>query len=249
VVDPSATGLLHFLQRVPDPRGRNGRRHPHTAMLAASVCAALCGFPGYDGVAQWVAAVPIELWHALGGKRRPPCANTFRNLLMAVCPARLERALREWLTEGLGLELPEDEPAEIVLDGKALRGTRARHVRAAMVIAALERATGCVFSQTPVAADTNEAKAALGLLRELVLEGRVVVADAAYCQQDVCETILREGGDYLVLVRDNQPRLHREARQSCTVPPSFSPLRPASRPAGDALGRHAGEEPRPGRTA
>ncbi|MEZ6051798.1 MAG: transposase family protein [Planctomycetaceae bacterium] len=52
--ESSATGLLQFLQQVPDPRGREGQRHSHVAMLAALICATLCGFPGYAGVAQWI---------------------------------------------------------------------------------------------------------------------------------------------------------------------------------------------------
>ncbi len=59
--------------------------------------------------------------------------------------------------------------------------------------------------EVPVPADTNEAKAALSLLESLVLEGRVVVGDAMFCQRDVCEKILDQGGDYLVIVKGNQP--------------------------------------------
>ena len=79
----SATGLLQFLQLIPDPRGREGQRHSHVAMLAAMVCATLCNFPGYSGAAQWIRLQPIEFWHALGGKRKPPCENAFRG-----CPNR-----------------------------------------------------------------------------------------------------------------------------------------------------------------
>ena len=32
-------GLLEILQQVPDPRGREGLRHPMSAMLAAIICA------------------------------------------------------------------------------------------------------------------------------------------------------------------------------------------------------------------
>lgn len=220
---PSPAGLLHFLQQVPDPRGREGQRHPHVAMLAALICATLCGFPGYAGAAQWVRVVPLELWHRLGGKRKPPCENSFRNLMMAVCPQALEAALWRWVTEGLKLPIDEQDLQTILLDGKAMRGTRARYQRAMMVIAALDRATGSVLSQRPLQ-DTTEAKAALELLEELVLKGRLIVGDAAYCQQDVCKTIRREQGDYLLIVKDNQPRLHQAAQQSFVIPKGFSPL-------------------------
>ncbi|MEZ6054004.1 MAG: transposase family protein [Planctomycetaceae bacterium] len=66
----STKGLLHFLQQVPDPRGREGQRHCHVAMLAALICATLCGFPGYAGAAQWIKLLPIEFWHQLGKLHR-----------------------------------------------------------------------------------------------------------------------------------------------------------------------------------
>lgn len=86
-------GLLQFLQRVPDPRGRKGRRHPLTAMLAVVVAAMLCKFEGYGSVAEWVRLLPIEFGHAFGGTRKPPCANCYRELMNEVCPQELERAL------------------------------------------------------------------------------------------------------------------------------------------------------------
>lgn len=223
----SAKGLLHFLQQIPDPRGREGQRHPHVAMLAAFVCATLCGFEGYTGVVQWLRLRPLEAWHALGGKRKPPCENTFRFLLMQLGAQEFEEALNRWIVEGLGLRIGEDDLQTVVLDGKALRGTRSRHVRAMMVIAALDVATGCVFSQVAIDPQTNEAKAALAMLRDMVLEGKVIVGDAAYCERELCETVVAKGGDYFVLVKDNQPNLHRAAQQSFVIPQGFSPLRTA----------------------
>ena len=45
------------------------------------------------------------------------------------------------------------------------------------------------------------------MLKELVLTGRVVTADAAFCHQDVCQIIVERGGHYVLPVKDNQPQL------------------------------------------
>ena len=45
-----------------------------------------------------------------------------------------------------------------------------------------------------------------------------ILGDAAYCQQDVCETITQNNGDYLLIVKANQPKLHRAAQQSFVIP-------------------------------
>ena len=52
----------------------------------------------------------------------------------------------------------------------------------------------------------------------------MVVGDAGYSQRDVCETVLSEHSDYLVLIKDNQPTLHNEAIQAFVIPDGFSPL-------------------------
>ena len=237
--DQSASGLLQFLQRVPDPRGREGQRHSHVAMLAAMVCATLCNFPGYAGVAQWIRLQPLAFWHALGGTRKPPCENAFRYLMLKLDPAALEDALWRWLTEGLGLAITDDEVQVVVLDGKALCGTRAKHQRAMMIIGALDLATGSVLSQTPVDPSTNEAKTALDVVRAMVLEGKVIVGDAAYCDRETCRTIVEDDGEYVVTVKDNQPNLHTAAQQSFVIPKGFSPLRQTAGAAGTAVGNHA----------
>jgi hypothetical protein len=222
-----AGGLLAFLEQVPDPRGRKGRRHPLAAMLATLVSAVLCGCRGNAAIAQWIHLQRVSTWHAFGYLRKPPTENAFRNLLLAIDPDALEAVLWRWITEGLGLELSEDVPQAVVIDGKTLRGTVARHRRTVHVLALLDLATGGVLGQTPVHEDTNEAKTALQFLQNLVLEGKVVVGDAAFCQRDVCRQVLDSGGDYLVIVKGNQPALKREIENAFAGSEAFSPLRPA----------------------
>jgi len=54
---------------------------------------------------------------------------------------------------------------------------------------------------------SNEAKTALELLKGLVLQGRVITGDAMFCNREVCQTIIDSGGDYFVVVKNNQPTL------------------------------------------
>lgn len=215
-----AGSLLAFLAQIPDPRGRQGLRHPLAAMLAAVVCALLQQAHGYRAIAQWVHAQPASLWHALGFRRKPPQHVAFRNLLTKLSPDHLEQAVRDWIVHVLGQPLPKSlEP--VALDGKSLRGAVGRHGRAVHLLSLLDQCTGCTLSQTRVDAETNEAKAALGLLNSLVLKGRVITGDAMFCNREVCQHIIDSGGHYLVVVKDNQPSL-KEAIQA-EFQPAFSP--------------------------
>ena len=95
-------------------------------------------------------------------------------------------------------------------------------------MAAVDHHTGCVLSQCRVDEKTNEHKAALELLKTIVLEGRVIVGDAMFCQRDLCEQIVADGGDYFFPVKENQPTLLREIQLELAAnEAAFSPLRTA----------------------
>ena len=100
--------LLTHLSQVPDPRGRKGRRHSLSAMLAAVVCGILCGNRGYSQLVEWLHDLPVAVWHWMGYTRRPPKLDCFRDLLMRLDPAVLEAAVSEWTKSVLGPSFEQD---------------------------------------------------------------------------------------------------------------------------------------------
>jgi hypothetical protein len=206
--------LLENLQQIPDPRGRQGRRHSLAAMLATVVCAVLSGARGFTAIAQWLAARRLEELHQLGFTRTPPTANAFRDLLIALDPDTFEATIQQWTAACLKSEHANStdsaSPAElepIALDGKTLCGTIQRHRRTVQLLSLFAHRSGLTLGQTPVPDGTNEPGAAIPWLRSLVLKGKLITADAIYCQRDVCRQILDSGGHYFIAVKDNQPTL------------------------------------------
>jgi len=220
-----ARGLFAALEQVADPRGRQGQRHSLTAMLAAVICATLCGARGFKPIAQWMRMQEPETWHWLGFKWRPPCANCYADLLKIISVEEFERAIRNWTSQLPGIELNDETPRAVSIDGKTLCGTLQQHQRAVHLLSVLDHQTGYVLSQTCVDAKTNEAKATLTFLKSLVLQGKVVVGDAMFCQRDVCEKILDSGGDYFFVVKENQPTLLKNIQLAFANTEGFSPLR------------------------
>ena len=215
-----AGNLLELLARIPDPRGRRGRRHPLSAMLTTIVCAILTGARGYRAIAHWVRSQNATVWQWLGFRRKPACANSFRNLLLALEPDALEAILREWMAGAI--ELPSaDTIQSVAMDGKTLCNTLAAHERNVHLLSLLDQATGSVLSQQAVPPITNEAKTAVDLLKTIVLKDRLVTGDAMFCQRELCEQIVDSGGDYLFVVKDNQPEL--KAAVAADFQPGFSP--------------------------
>ena len=219
-----ARGLFAALEQVADPRGRQGQRHPFMAMLAGVVCATLCGARGFKPIAQWLRAQVPATWHWLGFRRRPPCANCFADLFKAISPEEFERAVREWTDQLEGVHVDGESLSAVSIDGKTLCGTLQARQRAIHLLSAFDHQSGCVLSQTQVNPGTNEAKAALVLLKTLVMKGRMVLGDAMFCQKEICREVIDSGGEYFFVVKDNQPALRKEVQLAFANAEAFSPL-------------------------
>ena len=82
------------------------------------------------------------------------------------------------------------------------------------------------ISQLGVDDKTNEIGTAPELLANLVIAGRIFTMDALLTQREVAQTIVDDGGDYVMIVKDNQPTLRQDIAilfepEVCT--PGFSP--------------------------
>lgn len=81
------------------------------------------------------------------------------------------------------------------------------HQRAVHLLSLFDQRMGCVLNQQLVGEKTNEHKAALELLKTIVLKDCVVTGDAMFCQRKICQQILDSGGNYFLVVKENQPSL------------------------------------------
>ncbi len=74
-----------------------------------------------------------------------------------------------------------------------------------------------------------ELTVAPAVLGAVPLSGRLVTGDALYCQRQVCQQILDAGGDYLILVKANQPTLYDDLAVLFAHPPPGEVFAMASR--------------------
>jgi predicted transposase YbfD/YdcC len=103
----------------------------------------------------------------------------------------------------------------VAVDGKARKGQLQFEADNACTIHDIEafcHELGVVLAQ--LALDNQHGEAELSgapkLVNSISWQGRVLTGDALYCQVELCEAVVRDGGDYLVVVRGNQPQLLEE---------------------------------------
>ncbi len=239
----TALSLIDVLTEVPDPRSRHGRRHPLPAILALVVLAMLRGCKGPVAIAQFGRDYGVALAQALGFTRgKTPAPSCLSELLSRLDAVAFEAALSRWIQSRTPTPTaaqangPTDKDKQpLSLDGKTLRGSRDGEVPGQHLVAAYAPLVQAVLVQVRVDAKTNEHKAALQLLGILPVKGRIVVGDAMFCQRDVCQEIVDQGGDYVFLVKDNQPGLQRDIAAGFgyeaaarSIAAAFSPGRSAS---------------------
>jgi hypothetical protein len=222
VVAVAVRPLSEALREVPEVRAAQGRRHPLGAILGLACAAMLCGARTYSAIADWGRHSDPALARALGFTRpKTPCAATLFLLFRRLDRARLEAVLGAWAEQVLAATpAATGEPEGIAVDGKTLRGSRKQGAPGAHLLSAVSHRLGLTLSQAEVEDKSNEIPLAPALLRGLLLEGRVVTMDALLTQREVAQTILERGGDYIMVVKENQPQLRADIATLFGSPPS-----------------------------
>jgi predicted transposase YbfD/YdcC len=226
---PQSRPLIDVLAEMPDFRHPRGKRHPLAAILALACSAMLCGYRSYTAIAEWGRHYGEPLVRALGFTRRPPCAATLHTVFRRVDREILEAKLGTW-AEGLltGRARPEGPEDAVAIDGKTLRGSQKQGAPGAHLLSAFAHRLGLTLAQQAVADKTNEIPVVLELLRQVVLEGRVMTMDALLTQRQIAQQIVDAGGDYVMLVKDNQPQLLEDIQTVFALAPIAGEQRTAA---------------------
>jgi hypothetical protein len=199
-----AKSLFERLGEVPDRRSRRGRTYPLRGLLAMLILGALHGEGSLRGMWLWGCKHWGAIARPLGffGNPHPPVYNTVWYVIGDLKGEALQ-ALRDWMVE---CEAGRSEA--ISVDGKVQGGSRRLNPEeeALEVVAAVAQGLKVVLGQQEVSAG-GQVAATITLLQKLPLRGKVVVADAGLLCRPVVEAIREGEGDYLGLVKDNQPQV------------------------------------------
>lgn len=165
-------------------------RHPLFGLLMILFLSRIAGCRGWDASADWAGAHFDLLGRYLPLWKRPPSADTLRRT-----------------AEAYGLEdildgITADDEA-VHIDGKRARGAT-RDGQVHHFIEALCGTTVIGMVETGAGA---EGPAIEALLKDLDLAGKFVTVDAAGTMPAVAAAITERKGDFLLAVKDNQPKL------------------------------------------
>lgn len=231
-----ALSLYHVLEQLTDERHPRGKRYRLALILSLLILGKLAGMTTLTAIAEWVRWRADWLRQVLPGAREQfPCVATYSNVLRTVDADQVTQVLASWLTRLEAARRCGAEPSrllaqpaarelhtQVALDGKTLRGTLAHAApdqRSQHLVSLYETQTGVVLAQQAVPDKGNEISVEAALLTPLLVQGRIVTADAMHTQRTCCADIHRFGGYYVLLAKANQPTLEEDLRLFFSEPP------------------------------
>ena len=234
--------LVEVLATIPDPRPRRGIRHPLPAILPLAVVATLAGSKSLEAIARFARDRGTALAHALGFTGgSTPTKSCLSNLFRRLDVAAFEEAPGRWV---LG-RVQQGAWDAIAIGGKAVKGSADGDPPGAHLLTAYAPAACAVLKQTRADAKTNEHKAALKLLGVLPVRDKVVTGDAMFTHRDFAQEVRDQGGDYLLIAKDNQPEPKAQTQAALRQDADFSPLPAEAKRGAGAAGHDGGQRARP----
>lgn len=215
----SLWSVLH--EQVPESRNVRGLRHKQATVLAIIFAYLLSGGRGaHRGVALFAKDLSptqraaFRCWFNRKTRRyEVPGENCIYRVLKEVPVQEFQQALWAWQKARLG----SADGGEVVLDGKAVRGSRGTQL-----VGAINARSGRALGVEAVAEKSNEIPAGQTLLDRLDLEGTIALMDALHTQVQTAGSIVQEGGgDFVLVVKGNQKTLLSQAKN--LLPEDFSP--------------------------
>ena len=206
LVDVGAIGS--YFETLSDPRHTRNRKHLLVDIMVIAVAALVCGCDGPTAIHRWAKARHDWLHSYLTLPNGIPSRDCIRRLLLALQPKAFQSCFQTWVAQALA---PDEATGQrlVAIDGKTCRRSHdaAKELGPLHIVSAWASEEGIALGQVAVDSKSNEITASPLLLEQLALANSIVTIDAMGCQKEIIRQIKQGGGDAVIAVKDNQPKL------------------------------------------
>lgn len=248
-VSVTAANLLTAFATVADPRRQASTVYPLAALLALVLTALLANQRSVLAIAEWAARQGSAVLAPLGfSPGHTPRQSTLQRCFAKLESASLSAALQTAFAPLVAPDAAARGAQGVAIDGKAQRGRLPFQAGGCPVhaLAAFCHDAGVVLAQEPIdpgqGTEKGEAELTVAptLLDRVDWHGRILTGDALFCQRGLCQRVLDAGGDYLLVVKENQPTLDEDLQLLFDPPYPAPPLgdRREARTTEHGHGRH-----------
>jgi predicted transposase YbfD/YdcC len=197
--------VKHF-ESLSDPRHTRNRRHLLIDVITIAVCGVIVGCSGPSAIERWAKAKKVWLKEVLALANGIPSRDCIRRILCALKPEAFQTCFQSWMASLLS----EDEDKTVAIDGKTLRRShdQSHGLGPLHMVSAWASEDGLALGQVATEEKSNEITAIPALIDRIDVKGAIVTIDAMGCQKEIAKKIVDAKGDYVLAVKDNQPKLH-----------------------------------------
>jgi len=207
--------IVEHFQSLADPRHLRNRRHLLVDVMVISMCGVIVGCEGPTAIERWAQAKRDWLREILELPNGIPSHDCIRRVLLALKPEAFQTCFETWIASCLVAasdSRPEDNgPShQIAIDGKTLRRShdRASGLGPLHLVSAWATDHGVSLGQVATEEKSNEITAIPALLDQINVQGTITTIDAMGCQKDIAQKVIDGDGDYVLAVKQNQPKLY-----------------------------------------
>jgi predicted transposase YbfD/YdcC len=216
MVSDALLSFEDYFQAVDDPRVVPRCTHSLHTILFVAVAATVAGADGPEDMAKFAKRKAEWLKQFVDLSGGVPSHDTFGRVLGAIQPKQFQDAFLGWISSLSSLQDQDGHPIFVPIDGKTMRGSYKNADKSGMlhIVSAWASKQGLTLGQVAVDTKSNEITAIPKLLKMLELHGAIVSIDALGCQREIASKIVAGGGDYVLMVKGNQPTLEEAIENS-----------------------------------
>lgn len=200
--------IASYFESLDDPRHTRNRKHLLVDIAVIAVCAIICGCDGPTAIHRWARHRQSWLAQYLTLPNGIPSRDCIRRTLIVLKPQAFQGCFRAWIGDTIQTD-PGKRDRLVAIDGKACRGSHdsAKDLGALHIVSAWASEEGIALGQVATDAKSNEITAIPQLLGQIELKGTLITIDAMGCQKEIVKQVVAGGGDCVIAVKDNQPKL------------------------------------------
>jgi predicted transposase YbfD/YdcC len=200
--------IASYFESLSDSRHTRNRKHLLVDIAVIAVCGVICGCDGPTAIHRW--AVHRQSWLAqhLALPNGIPSRDRIRRLLIVLEPEAFQRCFQAWISDTITADA-NDPDRLVAIDGETCRRSHdaAKGLGALHIVSAWATEEGIALGQVATDAKSNEITAIPQLLEQIDLTGTLITIDAMGCQKEIVKQVVTGGGDCVIAVKDNQPKL------------------------------------------
>jgi predicted transposase YbfD/YdcC len=206
--EPEIGSIKKHFGKIRDPRIERTKRHNLLDIILIAICGVICGADSWVDIELFGKSKIEWLKTFMTLPNGIPSHDTFGRVFSAMNPEEFEKSFMEWV-QAIN-ELTQGQV--IAIDGKQLRGSQDSEngKNAIYMVSAWATNNQLVLGQRKVDEKSNEITAIPKLLKLLEISGCIVTIDAIGTQTKITKTIVEQGGDYLLSVKENQGKLYED---------------------------------------